>query len=288
MRTVSKALGAILTAAASAAAAPARGQRRDREPGRSPRRRRPVAASATGPTAGRCPSPAARPYYEPVTRRQLRRLHRHGRELGAHGGLHDRQLPRLVTDQRRPGEHQLHQVPRRHRHRRLLVHGRPRRRPALERHHRRRRPTWGALQAARTLTAIKGRTVTYPVVWADIELPGIAPAPDNGWNSVYTSPCSEHVSAEPTSRRPSTGRSSTGSRPTSPRTPRTRSASTPRPRSGTASSGPAARHASRTPTSGPTCPRPRTCRRAPPAGACTARRRAPVLRRADRRRASTR
>jgi hypothetical protein len=28
------------------------------------------------------------------------------------------------------------------------------------------------------------------VIWADIELPGIAPAPDNGWNSVYTSPCS--------------------------------------------------------------------------------------------------
>jgi hypothetical protein len=27
----------------------------------------------------------------------------------------------------------------------------------------------------------------------DVELPGIAPAPDNGWNSVYTSPCSEVV-----------------------------------------------------------------------------------------------
>ena len=24
----------------------------------------------------------------------------------------------------------------------------------------------------------------------DVELPGIAPAPDNGWNNVYTSPCS--------------------------------------------------------------------------------------------------
>ena len=31
------------------------------------------------------------------------------------------------------------------------------------------------------------------MVWADIELPGIEPAPDNGWNSVYSSPCSEHV-----------------------------------------------------------------------------------------------
>ena len=35
--------------------------------------------------------------------------------------------------------------------------------------------------------------VTYPVVWADIEQPGIAPAPENGWNHVYTSPCSGTV-----------------------------------------------------------------------------------------------
>ena len=28
------------------------------------------------------------------------------------------------------------------------------------------------------------------MLWADIEQPEIAPAPDNGWNSVYTSPCS--------------------------------------------------------------------------------------------------
>src|ERR1700761_5562251 len=49
---------------------------------------------------------------------------------------------------------------------------------------------WGKQQAAWTLAAIKGRYIPYPVIWADIELPGIAPAPDNGWNSVYTSPCS--------------------------------------------------------------------------------------------------
>ncbi len=53
--------------------------------------------------------------------------------------------------------------------------------------------SWGALQAARALAAMKTRTVTYPVVWADIELPEIAPAPDNGWNSVYSSPCSGRV-----------------------------------------------------------------------------------------------
>src|SRR6202161_4240379 len=35
----------------------------------------------------------------------------------------------------------------------------------------------------------------------DVELPGITPAPDNGWNSVYTSPCSGVVrqSSVPTS-----------------------------------------------------------------------------------------
>jgi hypothetical protein len=52
---------------------------------------------------------------------------------------------------------------------------------------------WGALQAARALSAMKSRAVTYPVVWADIEMPGIEPAFDNGWNSVYSSPCSERV-----------------------------------------------------------------------------------------------
>jgi len=52
---------------------------------------------------------------------------------------------------------------------------------------------WGAQQASRMLTAVKSLGITYPVLWADIEKPGIAPAPDNGWTSVYTSPCSEKV-----------------------------------------------------------------------------------------------
>jgi hypothetical protein len=52
---------------------------------------------------------------------------------------------------------------------------------------------WGAQQAADALAAMKKLAVTYPVVWADIELPGIEPALDNGWNSVYSSPCSERV-----------------------------------------------------------------------------------------------
>jgi hypothetical protein len=54
--------------------------------------------------------------------------------------------------------------------------------------------SWGAQQAARTLADIAdGGGINYPVVWADIELPGITPAPDNGWNSVYTSSCSGKV-----------------------------------------------------------------------------------------------
>jgi hypothetical protein len=49
---------------------------------------------------------------------------------------------------------------------------------------------WGQQQAARALTDISHGPFDYRVVWMDVELPGIAPATDNGWNSVYTSPCS--------------------------------------------------------------------------------------------------
>lgn len=52
---------------------------------------------------------------------------------------------------------------------------------------------WGAQQAADMLKAAGALGITYPVLWADIEKPGIAPAPDNGWTSVYTSPCSGKV-----------------------------------------------------------------------------------------------
>ena len=34
---------------------------------------------------------------------------------------------------------------------------------------------WGAQQASRMLTAVKALGITYPVLWADIERPGIAP-----------------------------------------------------------------------------------------------------------------
>jgi hypothetical protein len=58
---------------------------------------------------------------------------------------------------------------------------------------------WGKRQAARTLSDISQKHVTYPVVWMDIEIPGNAPnytpASDNGWNTVYTSACSGKVKA---------------------------------------------------------------------------------------------
>jgi hypothetical protein len=57
---------------------------------------------------------------------------------------------------------------------------------------------WGKQQAIRTLSDVAKLTVTYPVIFDDVEIPGnapgISPAPDNGWKSVYTSPCSGKVS----------------------------------------------------------------------------------------------
>ena len=56
---------------------------------------------------------------------------------------------------------------------------------------------WGVAQAQRALADVARIKVTYPVIFADVELPGsapgISPAPDNGWNSVYTSTCSGRV-----------------------------------------------------------------------------------------------
>jgi len=58
---------------------------------------------------------------------------------------------------------------------------------------------WGAAQAARVVSDLGTQkpTPTYPVVFMDVEIPGNAPsytpAPDNGWNAVYTSTCSGKV-----------------------------------------------------------------------------------------------
>jgi hypothetical protein len=56
---------------------------------------------------------------------------------------------------------------------------------------------WGEAQAARTLADAAKLHVTYPVIWADIEIPGgpsdYTPAFDNGWNNVFTAPCSTVV-----------------------------------------------------------------------------------------------
>ena len=57
--------------------------------------------------------------------------------------------------------------------------------------------SWGEVQAGRALADAAKLRVTYPVMWADIELPGgpsdYTPAFDNGWNHVFTSPCSTVV-----------------------------------------------------------------------------------------------
>jgi hypothetical protein len=54
--------------------------------------------------------------------------------------------------------------------------------------------SWGRKQAERTLADVKNSHLSYPVIFMDIEIPGNAPdftpAPDNGWNTVYTSACS--------------------------------------------------------------------------------------------------
>jgi hypothetical protein len=59
---------------------------------------------------------------------------------------------------------------------------------------------WGARQATRALSNAARQHVTYPVIFMDIELPGgpsdYTPAPDNGWNSVYTSPCGSVVKSD--------------------------------------------------------------------------------------------
>ena len=55
--------------------------------------------------------------------------------------------------------------------------------------------SFGENQARKTLYELGHMNISlkYPVIFADIELPGIAPARDNGWNSVYSSPCSGKV-----------------------------------------------------------------------------------------------
>jgi hypothetical protein len=49
---------------------------------------------------------------------------------------------------------------------------------------------WGAEQATQALADAVSDHATYPVLFMDIELPGVKPALDNGWNDVYTAPCS--------------------------------------------------------------------------------------------------
>jgi hypothetical protein len=57
---------------------------------------------------------------------------------------------------------------------------------------------WGEAQGKAALAAIKAQSprINYQIVFEDVELPNsptYSPAPDNGWNSVYTAPCSARV-----------------------------------------------------------------------------------------------
>jgi hypothetical protein len=49
---------------------------------------------------------------------------------------------------------------------------------------------WGADQAAHAIAYADADRATYPVLFMDIEMPGIKPALENGWQDVYTSACS--------------------------------------------------------------------------------------------------
>ena len=220
MRAVTKALGAIITVAALAAAGPVAasaatasqrgpGGRRRRRPGGHPGRLHLRNRQLADVRRAQQPVPRAR-HLGP-----LRRLHRHGRELGPHGRVQDRQLPRLVSDQQRAGQRQLHQVPPRHRHRRLLVHGRPRRRPALERHRGGghqvgRRPGGGRArgdeEAQRHLPGGVGRH----------RAAGDRAGPRQRLEQRLLLALQRARRCRPPSPRPSTGRTSTASRTTSP------------------------------------------------------------------------
>lgn len=50
---------------------------------------------------------------------------------------------------------------------------------------------WGRAQAARVESDIVSNHYRFsiPVIFMDIEISGVPPAPDNGWNTVYAGPC---------------------------------------------------------------------------------------------------
>ena len=225
----------------------------------------PRPGSGPAPTAGRSRSAAA-PLPCAGHRRRLRRLRRDGRELVVLAGLpwrFPRPGPRPTARRPTPTTPSTARASAR---RSTGSWAAPASTPATT-GPRAEAAAWGARQAARTLADMAKEHVTYPVVFMDIELPGVAPAFDNGWENVYTSPCSGTGEAPRHAGRRWTGPTSTGSGATSAPTRRTRRGSTPPRRSGRRSSAPAAPPRSRTPTNGPTSRRPRTWRRPRTAGA---------------------
>ncbi len=128
---------------------------------------------------------------------------------------------------------------------------------------------FGEKQAGKTLYELGHMhiSLTYPVIFEDVELPGIAPAPDNGWNSVYTSPCSGKVKQGyvplAVDRADFNGYADYITSHSSYKVG-VYSA----PASGPRSSAPEVTRSSPTPTNGPTPATPAACRTRPTAGAC--------------------
>ena len=129
-----------------------------------------------------------------------------------------RTLPRLLGDQQCAGAHQLPDLPQGRRQRRVLVHGRARRRPALERDGRE-AYAWGAQQAARALIDIANGASSLPGRLDGHRDSGHwARAPTTAGTRCTPRACSgkvkqQHILAA------STGPTSTGSAATSRRTP---------------------------------------------------------------------
>ena len=166
-----------------------RGQRRERrgsrgQPGRLLVRHRQLA----GHPGRRAALPPARE--RRVAR--LRRVHRDGRELGPLGRV--RRQHRLVPGGCRGGQCQLPHLSRGHRHRRVLVHRRPRGST---------RTTTGP--GPRPARGVPRRPpppsgpwprCTSPTRWCGWTWSGPGyQALDNGWDNAYTSPCSGRVAA---------------------------------------------------------------------------------------------
>ena len=196
MRAVTKMLSAgllamaaavgLLTVPAAAATAAARGNRVDRGPRRASRQE---PGSATGPTAGRCPSPAparTRSRSPAATTaatwawRGTGRAPRGARPATSSPGRRPTPARRTPTSAKYDSASATGVY--------WYMGG-----PGVDPHWNGTTTEayqWGKLQASWALACDQGQVHPLPGALGRHRAAGIAPAPDNGWNSVYTSPCS--------------------------------------------------------------------------------------------------